>query len=116
MPAAIHNILIEQGSTFKLNLTWKDSDDVPVDLTGYSARMQVRPTVESSDVLLNLNTANGSIVLGGDAGTIAVTAAATQTEKITGRRAVYDLEVEASNGVVTRLLQGAVAISLEVTR
>jgi len=116
MPAAIHNILIEQGSTFKLNLTWKDSEGVPVDLTGYTARMQVRPTVESADVLLNLSTATGEITLGGAAGTIAAVASAQQTSLIGGRRAVYDLEVEASNGVVTRLLQGAVAISLEVTR
>ena len=40
--AAVYDITIEQGATFRLSLVWKDSSNVPVNLTGYTARMQVR--------------------------------------------------------------------------
>jgi len=38
------------GATLSLSFTCKDSNGDPVDLTGYTARAEVRPTV-SSDVL-----------------------------------------------------------------
>lgn len=116
MTAAQHDIAIEQGATFRLNLVWKDSNDVPVDLTGYIARMQVRGSFSDANIQLNLTTENGAIVLGGAAGTIAVTAAATFTDDIKIRAGVYDLELQASDGTVTRLVQGKVKISPEVTR
>jgi hypothetical protein len=115
MAASNYNLLIEQGATFSLSIVWKDSDEVPVDLTGYSARMQIRPFLVSQDVLLELTNQAG-IVLGDDQGTITIEATAEQTEAIGSRRGVYDLELESADGTVTRLLQGAVTISREVTR
>jgi hypothetical protein len=116
MTAATHDITIEQGATFRLNLVWRDSNNVPVDLGGYTARMQVRASFSDTVIQLNLTTENGAIVLGGALGTIAVTAAATVTDDITIRAGVYDLELQASDGTVTRLVQGKVKISPEVTR
>jgi hypothetical protein len=116
MTAAQNDITIEQGATFRLNLVWKDANDVPVDLGGYTARMQVRASFSDTVIQLNLTTENGAIVLGGALGTIAVTAAATVTDDITIRAGVYDLELQASDGTVTRLVQGKVKISPEVTR
>ena len=116
MTAATHDITIEQGATFRLNLEWKDSNNVAVDLTAYSARMQVRASYSDPQVQLNLTTQNGAIVLGGSLGTINVTAAATLTDDIAIRAGVYDLELEAADGTVTRLVQGKVTIKPEVTR
>jgi hypothetical protein len=116
MTAATYDITIEQGATFRLNLVWRDADNNPVDLTGYVARMQVRASYSDSAVQLNLTTQNGAIVLGGALGTIAVTGAATVTDDIPIRAGVYDLELEAADGTVTRLVQGKVRISPEVTR
>lgn len=116
MTAAAHNITIEQGATFQLNLLWKGSNDVPINLTGYTARMQVRQKHTSDTALLNLTTENGGIVLGGAAGTIAVTAAATATDDLSVKTAVYDLELVSGGGVVTRLIEGCVTITPEVTR
>lgn len=115
MSAATHNITIEQGATFTLNLIWKDSNNTPVNLTGYTARMQVRHRYSSTDTLLSLTTENGGITLGGSAGTIAVVASATATAAISDRAGFYDLEL-VNAGVVTRLVQGVVSITPEVTR
>jgi len=116
MTAARRNIIIEQGATFTYNLIYKDSEGTPVNLTGYTARMQVRKNVNSSDTLLDLNTENGAIVLGGSAGTIDITASATETASINSKIGAYDLEIESSSGVVKRLVEGDVTINPEVTR
>lgn len=116
MTAGVYDITIEQGATFRLNLEWVDSNSDPVDLTGYTARMQVRRRYASTEAALNLTTENGGIVLGGAAGTILIEAAAGATDDIDFKIGVYDLELEAADGFVTRLLQGAVTISPEVTR
>ena len=116
MSATTFDITIEQGATFTLSLVWKDSAGAPTDLTGWAARMQVRPSHGSDLVLLSLSSTSGGITLGGTAGTIEVVASATATAAITGRKAVYDIELAAPGGAVTRLLQGQVTISPEVTR
>lgn len=116
MAAAKRNIIIEQGATYTLNLIWKDSASVPVNLTGYSARMQVRRTFNSDDTLLDLSSSNGDITLGGALGTIAIVASATDTALIYVKTGFYDIELESSSGVVTRLMEGEVTIKPEVTR
>tara|TARA_S200002703_G_scaffold152738_1_gene153482 strand:+ start:758 stop:1216 length:459 start_codon:yes stop_codon:yes gene_type:complete len=52
MPAGVYNINAEQGVTFKLHLSYKDSNDSFVNLEEYTARMQVRRSPEDSDLLL----------------------------------------------------------------
>ena len=116
MTAAVYNLYIEQGATFQKTLTWKDSSGNPINLTGYTARMQFRRSAASADVLYSATTTNGKITLGGVAGTVALVLPAADTELFDFGCAVYDLEVESSGGTVYRLLEGGVEVSLEVTR
>lgn len=113
--ADTYDLYIDQGATFERVITWKQTNGTPVDLTGYSARMQIRRTKSNETALVSLTNANG-ITLGGTSGTIAISISAAVTEALTFRRAVYDLELVSPNGSVYRLLQGAVALSKEVTR
>jgi hypothetical protein len=114
--AGEYDLEILQGETYTKQFVWKDSAGTEVNLTGYTARMQVRQSKASDTVLLELTTANGRIALGGAAGTIDLTLSATVTAAITWKRGLYDLELVASNGVVRRLLEGEVTVSKEVTR
>lgn len=116
MAAANYDILIEQGATFLLHITYKDSLGVPINLTGFTARMQVRKKYSDTNALLTLTTETGEITLGGAAGTVDLAAPATATEDVTVQCGVYDLELRNAAGVVTRLLQGNVTISPEVTK
>ena len=115
MAATTYDILIEQGATFSQVVTYKESG-VAVNLTGYTARMQVRSTLESATSVVELTTANSRITLGGAAGTITLTISATDTAALTAGRGVYDLELVSGSGIVTRLLQGVCTISRNVTR
>jgi hypothetical protein len=114
MAAGVYDITIEQGATFTMSLTWKDSTGSPVNITGYTARMQVRTNYEAEDTLVSLVSPT-NITLGGALGTIAVTIAATATQSLQLDEAVYDLEL-VNGATVTRLIQGRAIISREVTR
>jgi hypothetical protein len=117
MPAGIHNITIEQGATFRRVITWKAANGTPINLTGYTAKMQVRERVGSSTVVLECSSANGRITLGGSAGTITIVAQDEVTTLLTAMpKAVYDLELTSGAGEVTRLLRGNAQIVPEVTR
>lgn len=113
MAAVNYDITIEQGATFTLSLLWKTSGGTPIDLTGYTARMQIRSSVSSTTILADLTSAAG-ITLGGVAGTIDVEIPATQTATMT-KGGVYDLEL-VNGSVVTRFVYGNVSFSKEVTR
>ena len=115
MPAGIYNILSDQGSTFARTLVYKDSNGTPIDLSGYTAKMEIRPTIGSSTLLLTLSTANGRITLGGAAGTITLNVASGDMGFDPGSYA-YDLEVTSGGGVTTRVVMGQFVQRGEVTK
>ena len=117
MPAYKLDLEIEQGATFEKTITWKaGTPAVAVNLTGCSARMQVRERMDAVAVLLNLTTTNGGITLDGILGTVTLLASALQTGALTKHTGVYDLEIQFSDGTVKRLIYGAVSIAHKVTR
>jgi hypothetical protein len=120
MPGKL-NLKINQGETFKHSLKWTDADGVAINLTGASARMQVRASVDAAQPLLTfssdpLTNPDGSIVLGGAAGTIDLKLSAIKTAAINWITGVYDLEIVDSLDDVTRLVEGKVTVTKEVTR
>jgi len=116
MAAGGYNILIEQGATYDQTFTWEVSGS-PVNLTGYTARMQFRDSMASPTKVVEFGVTTGAtITLGGAAGTIRVQLTATATAALNAGSYVYDLELVSGAGVVTRLLQGAVSVNPEVTR
>lgn len=116
MPAAKYDFTIEQGATLPLGFSWKSDDGTAVDLTGYTARMQVRQSVGSPDVLLEATTENGLLSISAAQGKVNLLLPPSVTAAITWRRGRYDLELEAPDGTVTRLVEGSVTVSREVTR
>lgn len=86
----------------------------PVDLTGATARMQIRDKLGGT-LLLELSTVNGGLAITGP-GTIERTLSATDSAGITWLGGVYDLEVTYADGTVHRYFEGPVTVSLEVTR
>ena len=45
----VHDFVIPQGETTSRIVTWNDDADSPIDITGYSARMDVRKAKDSVD-------------------------------------------------------------------
>lgn len=109
------NFVCPQGSTFSRVLTYK-IDTTPVNLTGYTAGMQVRERPYSKQYIVYLNTDNSGITLGGSAGTITLNIAASTTANFIAGDYVYDLELTSGNGTVSRLIEGKFNVTPEVTR
>lgn len=125
MAAGKYSFIIEQGSTYQSELVYKDSVGQPIDLTDYSARMQIRPSPGSTTLYLtlsssigpdgsglNLNGLNGSTPK--TSGSIGIIISAYSSSLLTFDQAVYDLELY-SGSFVTRIIEGRVQLSKEVT-
>lgn len=126
MRAGTYNFTCEQGSTFTRLIELEEPDLVadptgetfsPIDISGYTARMQIRRTLESSSPMISLTTENNRLVInpGDEANQILINLSDDETSTLT-TNGVYDLEIESPGGVVSRILQGTVTVSLEVTR
>ena len=111
MSAGTYNFTFEQGATFSRQLTVQDNGTA-MNLTNYSARMQLRSSVESTTVSLAVTC---TITAASD-GILSVSNTAAETMAVDAGIYVYDLEIESSIGVVTRLMQGTATITANVTR
>lgn len=114
----IVNLKINQGATFRYQFTWQNTRGHPIDLTGFTASMQIRPdsTALSTTVLTELTTVNGGIVLGNKLGTVSLYIASSVTTELLFSKSAYDIRLTSPSGDVFRLVSGAVSVSLEVTR
>ena len=88
----------------------------PISLVGYTAKMQIRETVDSPTVILELTHLNGGIILDTTNYTITVTMTSTQTAAFSFPTAVYSLELTDSSGNVITFIQGNLTLIAEVTR
>ena len=104
-PAQTYDITADQGATYSVVITYKNSNGTPINLTNYTARMQLRASYASTTAALSLTTENGRIALGGALGTITLTVAAATMETLEAKTYVYDLEL-ITGATIIRLLQG----------
>ena len=128
MSAGRYSFTIEQGATLDFELAYKDSDNDPIDLTGYQGRMQIRPSVGSDTVYITLSSSleadgTGLNFSGSDSlnpptsGTIGIFISANSSSQLNFTEAVYDLEIATGSDypIVTRILEGQVKLDKNVT-
>lgn len=116
MPAANYDLEIEQGIPYERVLFLKDAQGAILNLIGYTARMQVRPYVSSSDVLVELTTDNAGLVLDTVLGSLTIKFTELQTQALIYSKSLYDIELVDTALKPIRLLSGYVLVSPEVTR
>ena len=115
-------MLIEQGATLDLELEYKDSTNTPIDVSSYTGKLQIKsdyadnaPTTYLSLTDPVVNGTGIDFTTGGSSGVIGIKISATDTSALTFDTAVYDFEITDTNNIVTRLLQGTVQLSKQVT-
>lgn len=116
--AVAYNVVIDQGADWFLDVNYDNPNGTPVNLTGYSAALQVRSLPTSPTAVLSLTSAvGGGITITALTGLVSIHATAVQTRAIDEGTYYYDLEItDTFTGVVTRLVQGQAVVSAEVTR
>ena len=110
MSAGIYNIKIDQGSDFSLQLTVQE-DGSAKNLTGFSARAQMRPTIDSSTLTATFT----CTITDASSGILTMTLPYTTTDDITVGQYYYDLELYTGT-TSQRLIQGTATVTGEVTR
>lgn len=118
MQPANLDLTIYKGSTFVKSIQWKTGDPaVAVDLTGCTARMQVRKNPCDSAILESLTTENGKIVITEPLnGKLEIRISAQTSSAYTFISGVYDLELVFPNGIVIRIIEGGFTAVPEVTK
>ena len=116
MAAGKYNFLIEQGAHFNYSLGVTDDTGTVSDLTDYTGLMQIKTSAAASTSILELDSTGSYMTLTGSTGLIALSVPNTVTSTLSFDTAVYDLIITSPLGVVTRLLEGSVNLSTQVTK
>lgn len=104
------NLIIDQGADFTTTINVTDDDDNIIDLTGYTGTAQIRKhytSVTYYSFVVTIAPAYGEVTLGLSANT---------SNAMTPGRYVYDCELRDSNGKTSRLVEGIVTLTPQVTR
>lgn len=111
------DLTARQGTTWLLSLTWTaGTPAAPVDLTGATALLQVRPVHADDDAALPVLEATeaAGLTLGGAAGTIVWRVEADDTSAIPYGSYVWELTITQSD--TAALLSGTLTVTAQTAR
>lgn len=103
------NLIIDQGATFATAITFADESGSTINFGAYTGTAQMRKHYSSS------NATSFAISLS-NTGIITLSLTANQTANLVAGRYVYDLEVMDSANQISRLIEGIVTVTPNVTR
>ena len=107
---------IDQGADFYINFVYQNTGTgIAINLTGYTSKMQLKSSYDNSTIVLTLTDTSG-ITITGVTGTLAIHATAAQTLAIPAGNYYYDIIITSASGIVTRLIQGQIAVNAQVTK
>ncbi len=118
MASSVYNFEMNQGSDYTIPLKLQDSTGTAINLTGYSARMQLRRTAGACTAIDELSSTgdDARILIDAAEGRLKLRFPNAVTEKYPAASLVYDVEIKSASGDITRILQGTITVSAEVTR
>jgi len=88
----------------------------PTVITGYTGRCKIRKNWHTSDVIVELTTANGGLVVVEADASFQLIVSAAATTAFDFVDAVYDVEAVPPNGDIVRLFKGAIHLDREITK
>jgi hypothetical protein len=104
------NLVIDQGTTYTTDLNLTDENGDPLILSGYTANSQIRKHYTSSNSVVFSTSINAT------AGVITLSLTANQTANMVGGRYVYDVELTDASNSISRIVEGIVTVTPQVTR
>lgn len=103
------NLVVDQGTTFTTSITFNDENGNTINFSTYSGAAQMRKHFTSS------NSVAFSVSLTSN-GVVSLSLTANQTANLVAGRYVYDLEVTDASNQISRLIEGIVTVTPNVTR
>lgn len=109
------NFKVVQGDTFSVVVTYQNPDGTDINLTEYTARMDVR-NEPSGKILCASATSSNGISIDSENGQLTITFTPAQTRKFTTPNAAYQLKIISPGGVHTTILSGYFSVTPAVIR
>jgi hypothetical protein len=109
------NFEVDQNATFSFIIEYKDNNGLPIDLTGATAKMQVRDTKGGTKLAFSLTSPGGGITITPLLGMLSIKMTPTQTNKLFYPKSSYDIMITDSNTNKIKLLEGFMTLSRSVT-
>jgi hypothetical protein len=110
------NFEIKQGSEWSRTIILKDDTETVINLTGYTAKMQIRKFKSTTSLLYDdLTSSNGRITITPLAGQLVLNIPSNVSDLYRFTSAYYDLEIVDASSLVTRILEGKITINKNVT-
>ena len=107
--AAVHNLYIDQETSFSVDVGIFDDFNIAWNLTGYTGEAKLKKSYYSS-------TAHDFTVSLGSNGKITLSMTSTTTTNIEQGRYVYDVVISSPGGTKTRVIEGLATINPGVTK
>lgn len=109
--ATISNLFVDAGSNYSNLITVASTTGAPLDLTNYTVKSQMRKSYTSTTAF-NLNAS----IYNAASGKVRLELTAVQSEAIPPGRWLYDVEITSASGVKTRVVEGIVTVTPQITQ
>ena len=108
---------LANNATFERSFTLLDDNSTVIPLAQTAIRMQIRPSADSTTILLTATNAQGDMIsiTNLDAGIVDLLVSANTLRSIPGGAYVYDIIVQHPSGRVWRPFAGAITLIAGVT-
>jgi hypothetical protein len=106
MAAIPINLVVEQKADFEATFTVTSANNVPIDLTGYSAEAKIKKHHTSSSF-----TNFGVSFVNRPSGVLKLSMSSFATSLLKPGRYSYDILITSSGGVKTRVVEGQVTVT-----
>lgn len=109
---AYAELTIDQGTTFQTSIDLANDDGTAINVANYTFQSQIRKSYYSSNATANLTVtvvdeANGNVTL---------SLSSAQTANIAPGRYLYDVKMTSAGDVTTRIVEGIVTVTPQVSR
>jgi hypothetical protein len=105
-------LTLDQGTTFETSLSLTNDDQTTIDVTGYSFASQIRKSYYSTNPVANLTVT----VTNASTGNVKLSMTPANTANVKAGRYLYDLIMTDTGGVKTRVIEGIITVTPQVTR
>lgn len=109
---AYTDLTVDQGTDFESNLDLIADDGTPINVTGYTFTGQIRKSYYSANATANI----AITVTDAPNGNAYLRMTAANTANIPAGRYVYDVKMKDTSNTTTRIIEGIITITPQVSR
>ena len=109
--ATVSNLFVDAGADYSTIITVAATNGQPLNLTGYTVASQIRKSYSSSTVY-DFTTS----LYDASQGKVRIQLNNSQSSAIPAGRWLYDVEITSPSGTKTRVIEGIVTVTPEITR